>query len=74
VHVRDALAVPAGTTAADLRRRLPVLDADLPVHDALLAMRSEGNQLALVTDGSAEPTGFVTLQDLLDRLLPARSG
>ena len=73
VHVRDALAVPAGTTAADLRRPLPVLDAGLPVHDALLAMREEGNHLALVTDGSTEPTGFVTLQDLLDRLLPARA-
>jgi CBS domain containing-hemolysin-like protein len=73
VHVRDALAVPSGTTAADLRRPLPVLDAGLPVHDALLAMREEGNHLALVTDGSTEPTGFVTLQDLLDRLLPARA-
>jgi CBS domain containing-hemolysin-like protein len=73
VHVRDALAVPAGTTAADLLRSVPVLDAGLPVHDALLAMRSEGNHLALVTDGSLEVSGFVTLQDLLDRLLPARS-
>jgi CBS domain containing-hemolysin-like protein len=73
VHVRDALAVPAGTTAAELLRSVPVLDAGLPVHDALLAMRSEGNHLALVTDGSLEVNGFVTLQDLLDRLLPARS-
>ncbi|MGI5131844.1 hemolysin family protein [Pseudonocardia sp. CA-107938] len=72
VHVRDALAVPAGTTAADLRRPLPVLAADQPVHDALRAMREERNHLALVAAGGAEPTGFVTLQDLLDRLLPAR--
>jgi Hemolysins and related proteins containing CBS domains len=71
VHVRDALAVPAGTTAADLLRPLPVLDADTPVHQALRAMREQGNQLALVTDGGPEPTGFVTMQDLLQRLLPA---
>ena len=70
VHVRDALAVPAGTTAAQLQRPLPSLAADLPMHQALRAMREQRTHLALVTDGGVL-AGFVTLQDLLDRLLPA---
>lgn len=69
VHVRDALAVPATTTAAQLQRPLPALEAGLPMHGALRAMREQRNHLALVTDGGVL-AGFVTLQDLLDRLLP----
>ncbi|WP_300008926.1 hemolysin family protein [Pseudonocardia sp.] len=70
VHVRDALAAPAGTTAADLMRPVPTLQAETPIHDALRAMRERRNHLALV-DSGGELLGLVTLQDLLDRLLPA---
>ena len=70
VHVRDALAVPAGTTARDLMRPIRTLPADLPIHDALSAMQAERNQIALV-ESDGEVVGLVTLQDLLDRLLPA---
>jgi CBS domain containing-hemolysin-like protein len=70
VHVRDALAVPAGTTAGDLMRPVRTLPADLPIHDALGAMQARRNQIALVEDGGAV-VGLVTLHDLLDRLLPA---
>jgi CBS domain containing-hemolysin-like protein len=69
VHVRDALAVPAGTTAGDLMRPIRTLPADLPIHDALGAMQAERTQIALVEEGSAI-LGLVTLHDLLDRLLP----
>ncbi|MHA6631371.1 hemolysin family protein [Pseudonocardia sichuanensis] len=70
VHVRDALAVPGGTTARELMRPVRTLAADLPLHDALGAMRAEHTQIALVEqEGSV--VGLVTLQDLLDRLLPA---
>jgi CBS domain containing-hemolysin-like protein len=69
VHVRDALAVPAGTRARDLMRPIRTLPADLPIHDALSAMQAERNQIALVESGGAL-LGLVTLHDLLDRLLP----
>ena len=70
VHVRDALAVPAGTTAGELMRPIRTLPADLPIHDALSAMQAGRNQIALVeSDGVV--VGLVTLHDLLDRLLPA---
>jgi CBS domain containing-hemolysin-like protein len=70
VHVRDALAVPAATTAGELMRPVRTLPADLPIHDALSAMQAERNQIALVeSDGAI--LGLITLHDLLDRLLPA---
>jgi CBS domain containing-hemolysin-like protein len=69
VHVRDALAVPAATTARELMRPIRTLPADLPIHDALSAMQAERTQIALV--GSEDSIlGLVTLHDLLDRLLP----
>jgi len=70
VHVRDALAVPASTTAGELMRPVRRLSADLPIHDALSAMQAERNQIALV-ESDGELLGLVTLHDLLDRLLPA---
>jgi CBS domain containing-hemolysin-like protein len=70
VHVRDALAVPEGTTAGELMRPIRTLPADLPIHDALSAMQAGRNQIALVeSDGAV--VGLVTLHDLLDRLMPA---
>ncbi|OLT04223.1 hypothetical protein BJF90_23840 [Pseudonocardia sp. CNS-004] len=70
VHVRDALTVPATTTARELMRPIRTLPADLPIHDALSAMQAERTQIALV--GSEDSIlGLVTLHDLLDRLLPA---
>jgi CBS domain containing-hemolysin-like protein len=71
VHVRDALIRPAGTTAAELMRPVPTLDATVPLHDALIAMREHRNHVALVAD-DGQLLGLVTMQDLLDRLLPAR--
>jgi CBS domain containing-hemolysin-like protein len=71
VHVRDTLTRPAATTAEELMRPVLTLAADTPLHDALTAMRARRNHLALVVDGP-EFLGLVTLQDLLDRLLPAR--
>jgi CBS domain containing-hemolysin-like protein len=70
VHVRDALVQPVGTTAADLMRPVPTLDAATPIHHALSAMRERRNHLALV-EADGELLGLVTLQDLLDRLFPA---
>jgi CBS domain containing-hemolysin-like protein len=69
VHVRDAL--NGASTAESLMRPVPTLDAGTPLHDALGAMRDGRTHLALVADGD-ELLGLVTMQDLLDRLLPAR--
>jgi CBS domain containing-hemolysin-like protein len=71
VHVRDALDAGPGTTAADLLRPVQVLDAELPVVQALTALRQQRSQFALVR-GADGLLGLVTMQDLLDRLLPAR--
>ena len=70
VHVRDALTRHADVTAADLMRPVTTLGADTPMHDALRAMRDRRNHLALV-ESDGELLGLVTMQDLLDRLLPA---
>lgn len=69
VHVRDTLTRPAGTTAADLMRPVVTLAADLRIHSALRTMRERRNHLALV-ESDGELLGLVTLQDLLDRLMP----
>lgn len=69
VHVRDALTKSPDTTAADLMRPVKTLPAGTPVHAALSTMRESRNHLALVgTDD--ELLGVVTLQDLLNQLLP----
>jgi CBS domain containing-hemolysin-like protein len=70
VHVRDALSRPSAITATDLMRPVATLQAATPIHDALRAMRERRNHLALV-ESEGELLGLVTLQDLLDRLLPA---
>lgn len=72
VHVRDSLAAPAGTTAADLMRPTLVLDAASPVYEALRTMRETRGHLAVVTNGTpgSGPVGLVTLTDVLDRLMP----
>jgi CBS domain containing-hemolysin-like protein len=69
VHVRDALTAPAGTTAGTLMRPVLTLPGDTPMHAALTTIRDERNHLVLVyADG--ELSGFVTLHDLLQQLLP----
>lgn len=69
VHVRDALDVTSGTTAEDLMRPVLTLDAADRVYPALATMRRRRSQFVIVMDGGAL-LGLVTMQDLLDRLLP----
>jgi CBS domain containing-hemolysin-like protein len=73
VHVRDALAAPADTRARSLMRPVLTLPADEPAYAALRTMRERRSHLALVRDGS-ELVGLLTMQDLLDRLLPEPAG
>ena len=69
VHVRDALAAPAQAQARSLMRPVLTLPADEPAYAALRTMRERRSHLTLVRDDS-ELVGLLTLQDLLDRLLP----
>jgi CBS domain containing-hemolysin-like protein len=73
VHVRDALDAPPGTRAGDLLRPVLTLGGDEPVYRALTTMRQQRSQFALVTDTDGTLLGLVTMQDLLDRLLPTRT-
>ncbi|BBZ28804.1 membrane protein [Mycolicibacterium madagascariense] len=71
VHVRDSLTAAPGSTAADLARPAPSLDASIPVYEALATMRERRSHLCTVTrDGDV--VGVITLTDVLQRLL--RSG
>ena len=69
VHVRDALTAQAQTRARSLMRPVLTLSADEPAYAALRTMRERRTHLTLVRDGS-EVVGLLTMQDLLDRLLP----
>lgn len=69
LHVRDVLASPGPTTAAQVMREVMTLDAEAPVYRALTTMRERGEQLALVRDAD-RVIGLITMQDLVNRLLP----
>jgi CBS domain containing-hemolysin-like protein len=69
VHVRDALAAAPDVRARDLMRPVLTLRADEPAYAALRTMRERRSHLALVQDEGGV-VGLLTLQDLLDRLLP----
>jgi CBS domain containing-hemolysin-like protein len=73
VHVRDALAAPPDARARDLMRPVLTLPADEPAYAALRTMRERRSHLALVREGD-RLVGLLTLQDLLDRLLPVAVG
>lgn len=70
VHVRDTLLLdntqPASTTA----RPAFVLDAAMPVYEALASMRESSVQFAVVMENGAV-RGIITLADILQRVLPA---
>lgn len=69
VHVRDTLGEPEEGGVAHLAREALVLEADIPVHEALTRMRSASEQLAVVRrDGDF--LGVVTITDILRRVLP----
>ncbi|WP_433506927.1 CNNM domain-containing protein [Pseudonocardia halophobica] len=70
VHVRDTLGRPETVRARDLVRDILTFPADTPVHQALSTMREKRGQLALVTENGTL-LGIVTMQDVVDRLLPA---
>jgi CBS domain containing-hemolysin-like protein len=69
VHVRDTLLEPDERPAQELARPVFVLDAHIPVYEALARMRKSSVQLAvIISDGRMR--GVVTLADILKRVLP----
>ena len=70
VHVRDTLLEPDTRSAHELARKAFILDAKIPVYEALSRMRNSSVQLAVVMhDGQMR--GVVSLADILKRVLPA---
>ncbi|MDO8862312.1 hemolysin family protein [Haliea sp. E1-2-M8] len=70
VHVRDTLLEPADRPAHEIARKVFVLDAKIPVYEALARMRKSSVQLAVVMS-EGRMSGVVTLADILKRVLPA---
>ncbi|RAY16711.1 hypothetical protein DPM19_00555 [Actinomadura craniellae] len=72
LHVREALTDPFGSrAAAELARPVPQLPANTPITQAVTALRRDRAQLAAVLGLDGRPIGIVSLDDLLNRLLPA---
>lgn len=69
LHVKDVLAVaddPSAVVPADRVRGLPQIPSDARLDDALAALRRSQAHLALVVTGkNAEPSGMVSMDDLL---------
>ncbi|GAA2436626.1 hemolysin family protein [Streptomyces macrosporus] len=71
LHVKDVLEAEDrdGAVPRHLWRPMATLPADLPLDDALSALRAAAGHLAAVTDGSGRVLGLVTLEDVLERLV-----
>ncbi|NOJ61347.1 hemolysin family protein [Arthrobacter sp. 260] len=69
IHVRDTLLEPAQRKVRELAGPAFLLDADVPVYEALAQIRSASVQLAAVMD-NGKFIGVITLSDVLRRVLP----
>ena len=75
LHVKDVLDVQEGAQSADqpvpqrLWRPITTLRAELPLDDALTAMRRAASHLAAVADGEGRVLGLVALEDVLEKLV-----
>ncbi|WP_336705463.1 hemolysin family protein [Micrococcus terreus] len=73
VHVRDTLMEPVDRRASELARPAFTLPAQTPLHEALAALRQQGEQLVAVMDQDRF-VGVVTVADFLQRILVTQSG
>ena len=74
LHVKDVLELQAideggQPVPARLWRRMTTLRADLPLDDALTAMRRAASHLAAVAGPDGQVLGLVTLEDVLELLV-----
>ncbi|WP_420115157.1 CNNM domain-containing protein [Pseudactinotalea sp.] len=72
VHVRDTMVLEQAAAIAPLARAAFMIDAHLPVHEALTTMRAHREQLAVVTSGDRR-LGVISISDILRRILPEES-
>lgn len=70
VHVRDTLLLADTQLAIGSARPAFILEAHIPVYEALARMRESSAHLAVLMDGN-EVRGVITLSDILRRVLPA---
>lgn len=71
VHVRDTLLEPADKPAREIARKAYVIDAKMPIYEALARMREVSEQLAVVSKDD-KMIGVVTLADILKHVMPIR--
>ncbi|MEU6850544.1 hemolysin family protein [Actinacidiphila alni] len=71
LHVKDVLDVDDMDRPVPPRlwRPITTLRADLPLDDALTAMRRAASHLAAVADAAGRPLGLVALEDVLEMLV-----
>lgn len=71
LHVKDILDAEDADRPVPQRlwRPMPALRADLPLDDALTAMRRAASHLAAVADAAGKPLGLVTMEDVLEMLV-----
>jgi CBS domain containing-hemolysin-like protein len=73
VHAKDLLALPASARdrpmPPDLLRQMLVLDFDLSLQQALLAMRRARIHAGLVIDAEGRTVGMVSIEDVLGALV-----
>lgn len=69
VHVRDTLLEPADKPAREIARKAYVIDAKMPIYEALARMREVSVQLAVVSKDD-KMIGVVTLADILKHVMP----
>jgi len=71
VHIKTLLRLMrrGGHLSARDARPLPLLPATANLEAVLTSMRAHRTQLAIVTDGTGQPVGMVTMEDLCEEVL-----
>ena len=72
-HVKDLFRLPPEAqdepVPLELRRRMLVVEPDLPLDDLLLRMRRARSHLALVRESNGSTVGLVTMEDVIEELV-----
>ncbi len=72
-HVKDLFRLPPEAQdepiPLELRRRMLVVEPDLPLDDLLLQMRRARSHLALVRESNGPTVGLVTMEDVIEELV-----
>ena len=72
-HVKDLFRLPPEAQdepiPLELRRRMLVVEPDLPLDDLLLRMRRARSHLALVRESNGSTLGLVTMEDVIEELV-----